>query len=96
MELQQSIELARHEEEDVHRMVDESFETLRKDRLRGWLRARKKCKKADRTARVPLFPAEELAQLWMTALARRRATFEAEASDTSGLCADDAEASGSG
>ena len=32
----------------------------------------------------------------MTALARRRASFEAEASGTSGQCADDAEASGSG
>jgi hypothetical protein len=91
MVLEQSIESARWEEEAVHRVVEDSFETLHEDRMH----AKKKGKKAGRETRVPQFPADELADLWMTALAKRRAAFEAEASDTSGDCADDAEASSS-
>jgi hypothetical protein len=57
---------------------------------------RKKGKKAGRVARVPQFPADKLAELCLTVLARRRAAFEIEALDTSGQCADDVEASISG
>jgi hypothetical protein len=73
-------------------MVEDSFETLREDRLRAWLRTEKKGKKASHAARVPQFPADDLAEVWMIALARHRAAFEEEASGTSGQCADDAEA----
>lgn len=53
MVLEQSIESARHEEEAVHRVVEDSFETLCEDRVRAWLCAKKKDKKAGRAARVP-------------------------------------------
>ena len=97
MVLEDSIQSARREEEAMHRVVEDSFEALREDRLRAWLRAKKKGKKkSGGVARVPQFPSDELAELWMTALARRRAAFEAEASGASGQCADNMEASGSG
>ena len=35
MVLEDSIQSARHEEEAVHRMVEDSFETLGEDRLRA-------------------------------------------------------------
>jgi hypothetical protein len=94
MVLEQSIESARREEEVVHRVVEHSFETLCSDRLRAWLCAKKKGKKADRGVHVLQFPSDE--PVWMTLLARCRAAIEAEASDTSGQCADDAKTSGSG
>jgi hypothetical protein len=71
-------------EKVVHHVVEDSFETLREDRLHAWLRAKKKGKKAGCAVRVPQFPTDELAELWMTALARCMAAFEAEASGTSG------------
>jgi hypothetical protein len=80
----------------VHHVVEDSFDTLREDRLHAWLRAKKKGKKVGRALRVPQFSTDELAELWMTALARYMTAFEAEASGTSGQCSDDAEASGSG
>jgi hypothetical protein len=73
--------------------MEDSFETLREDRLHAWLRAKKKCKKAIRAAGVLQFSADELAELWMTALARRMAAWEAEASGSSGKFAYDVEES---
>ena len=73
MVVEESIASARREEEVVHRMVEDSFETLHEDRLHAWLRAKKKGKKTGYAVGVPQFRADELAELWMTALARRRA-----------------------
>jgi hypothetical protein len=73
----------RREEETVHRVLDDSFETLCEERLCACLHAKTKGKKAGRTSRVLHFLADELAELWMTALARCRAAFEAEASFSS-------------
>jgi hypothetical protein len=83
MVLEQSIESARWEEEAVHRVVEDSFETLCEDWLHAWRCAKKKGKKVGHAARVPQFPADELAEVWMTALARHIAAFEEEASSTS-------------
>jgi hypothetical protein len=58
--LEQSIESARHEEKVVHRVVEDSFETLSEDRLCAWLRAKKKGKKAGHAARVPQFLTDPL------------------------------------
>jgi hypothetical protein len=95
MVLQQSIKSARCEEEAMHCMMHDSFEILREDRVRHSCMPRRKVKKVGRAVHVPQFPADELAELWMIALARCRATFEVEASGTSVQCADDAEALGS-
>jgi hypothetical protein len=42
----ESIESARREEEEVHRAVEDSFESLRDDRVRAWIRAKNKGMKA--------------------------------------------------
>jgi hypothetical protein len=52
MVVEDSTTSARHEEEVDHRRVEDSIDTLREDKLRAWLRTKKKGKKAVRTAGV--------------------------------------------
>jgi hypothetical protein len=40
--LKESIELAHREEEGVHRVVEDLFESIHEDRLHAWLRAKNK------------------------------------------------------
>ena len=47
MVVEESIALARLEEATVHRVVEDSFESLREDRVRAWLRAKKPNGKKD-------------------------------------------------
>jgi hypothetical protein len=91
-------------------VVEDSFETLREDRVRVWLRVKKKGKEAGRAVCCPQFPIsrfDEIAEIWMVNAARRKAdaarhkaAWEARelyASSISGSCiANDADASGSG
>ena len=74
--VQESIKSARREEELVHHVVEDSFDTLREDRVRAWLGVRKKGKEAGRAVRCPQFPYsrfDEVKAIWMPAPARRKA-----------------------
>jgi hypothetical protein len=73
--VEESIALARHDQEVEHRIVEDSFETLHEECLHAWSHTKKKAKKASRTMSVPQFPAE---------LERHMAAWEAEASGSSG------------
>jgi hypothetical protein len=44
--VEESIESTQREEEEVHRTVEDFFESLRDDRVRAWLRAKNKGMKA--------------------------------------------------
>ena len=100
MVVEESIASARLEEATVHRMVEDSFESLREDRVRAWLRAKKpEGKKAGHTVGCPQFPCsrfDEVSRIWMAAAARRKAAWEAASRYGTNPFADDAEASGSG
>jgi hypothetical protein len=68
----ESIELERHEEEEVHHTVEHSFESLHGDRMRAWLRAKNKWMKA---AACPYFPIRRfnaIRDIWLTAATRRK------------------------
>jgi hypothetical protein len=51
--VEKSIKLAWREEEEVHRAVEDSSESLREDRLRAWLRAKNKGMKASTSMQIP-------------------------------------------
>jgi hypothetical protein len=53
-------------------MGEDSLDTLGEDRLSACLRAKKKSKKAKPATGVPQFSTDELVELWLTAVARRR------------------------
>ena len=83
--------------------MEDSFETLHKDRVCAWLGIKKKGKEAGSAVRCPQFPFSrfnEVKAIWMTAAARRKAAWEAglfrAESGSSNPLANDAEASGSG
>jgi hypothetical protein len=40
--VEESIELVQHEKEEVHHAVEDSFKSLREERVRAWLGAKKK------------------------------------------------------
>ena len=50
------VEMLDQEDIDEHRVGEDSFDTLREDRVRAWLGVRKKGKEAGRTVRCPHFP----------------------------------------
>ena len=54
--VEEFIESARRKEELVHRVVEDSFDTLREDRVCAWLGVRKKGKEAGHAVRCPQFP----------------------------------------
>jgi hypothetical protein len=65
--VEEFIALLRCEEEQVHRMVEDSFGYLHEDRLRTWLRERKKDIKACRAAACPQLPVSrinEIHEIW--------------------------------
>jgi hypothetical protein len=73
--VEESITLMRHEEEEVHQAVDDSFEALCEDRLRTWMRVKNNGIKA--TICSPQIPVSRfditICEIWMTAAARRKA-----------------------
>jgi hypothetical protein len=73
--VEESITSMRHEEEEVHQAVDDSFEALCEDRLRTWMRAKNNGIKA--TICSPQIPVSRfditICEIWMTAAARRKA-----------------------
>jgi hypothetical protein len=44
--VEESIDSARREKEEVHRAVEDSFDSLREDQVRAWLKAKNKGMKA--------------------------------------------------
>jgi hypothetical protein len=52
--------------------VEESSDYRRKDRLRAWLRAKKKNKKTGLAAGIPWFPVDELKEIWVAHVARSK------------------------
>jgi hypothetical protein len=50
--MEESIKLAWREEEEVHRAVEDSFESLCEDRLHAWLRAKNKGIKASTSMQI--------------------------------------------
>jgi hypothetical protein len=72
--VEESITSACCEEEEVHHMVEDSFESLSEDRLRGWPAAKNKGMKA---TTCPWFPVSRLSaihEIWMIVATRRKAT----------------------
>jgi hypothetical protein len=51
--VEESIESARRVEEEVHRAVEDSFQSLREDRVRAWLRAKNKGMKVAASLHIP-------------------------------------------
>jgi hypothetical protein len=68
----ESIELEWHEEEEVHHTVEHSFESLRGDRMRAWLRAKNKWMKAAACSHFPIRRFNTIREIWLTAAARRK------------------------
>jgi hypothetical protein len=60
MVIEESIASVRCDEETKNHVVDDSFETLREERLRAWLGARKEGKKASHARLLHNFPPTRL------------------------------------
>jgi hypothetical protein len=76
--VEDSIESVRREEEEVHRMVENSFDSLCQDRVRSWLRAKNKGMTASASLQIPANRFDNaIREVWMSAAARRKATWEA-------------------
>jgi hypothetical protein len=85
--VEESIESVQREKEEVHHAVEDSFESLREDQVRVWLKAKNKGMKAAASLhiRASRFDAA-IREVWMSAVARRKAAWEARvAALTSGL-----------
>jgi hypothetical protein len=66
--------LHRHEEEEVHPTVEESFESLREDRVLALLRAHDKGMKAAASLQIPVCRFDNaIREVWMSAVARGKA-----------------------
>ena len=81
-------------------MVEDSFESLREDRVRAWLRAKKPKGKKDGHAvgclQFPVSRFDEVAGIWMAILARRKAAWEARVFGAASSYGNHTEASGFG
>jgi hypothetical protein len=78
--VEESIESARCEEEEVHRTVEDSFESLGKDQVRAWLRAKNKGMKAATSLQIPTSRFDDaIREFWMPDVARRKAAWDARA-----------------
>jgi hypothetical protein len=66
--------------------MEDSFESLREDRVRAWLRAENKGMKALTSLQIPASIFDNaIREAWMSAVARRKAAWEARAvASTSG------------
>jgi hypothetical protein len=72
--VEESIELVRHEEEEVHHMVEDSFKSLCEDQVRAWLRAKNKGMKAMSSLQIPASRFDDaIHEFWMPDAARRKA-----------------------
>jgi hypothetical protein len=76
--VEKSIASTRREEATVHHVVDDFFDFLREKWLRAWMRAKKKKGKKNGCASTcPQFPVsrfDEIAEIWVAVVARRKVT----------------------
>jgi hypothetical protein len=85
--VEESIESTRHEEEEVHHAVEDSFETLCEDQVRAWLRAKNKGMKAAASLQIPASWFDDtIHEVWMSTAARRKAASEARAAASTSGC----------
>jgi hypothetical protein len=73
--VEDSIELTRCEEEEMHCAVEDSFKSLCEDRVRAWLRAKYKGMKVAASLQIPASSFDDtIHEVWMSAVAGRKAS----------------------
>jgi hypothetical protein len=76
----QPIALVRREEEEMHYMVEDSFESIREYWVHAWLRAKNKGIKALASPQFPVSRFDDaIREIWMTPVARSKTTWKARA-----------------
>jgi hypothetical protein len=76
----ESIVSMRREEEEVHRMVEDSFESLRGDWVRAWLTTKNKGMKATASLQISAGRFDDMIhEVWLSAVARCKVAWEARA-----------------